>query len=145
MNGYTPLALAIAAILSIVIARPLRQRRSGTGVAATTMLSIEQLTSLLARDAVWVVDVRTRDDFNGEQGHLAGAVHLPLEALAARIAELGENRAQAIALICRTDRKSAVAAALLAGHGFTAARAVRRDMTAWRERGLPTTHDLTRH
>ena len=144
MNGHTPWALAIVAIIGVVMVGLSRWRRSGTGAVPFTMLSIDQLASLLERDAARVVDVRTRDDFNGEQGHIAGAINLPLEELAARIADLGEDRVQAIALICRTDRKSA-AAALLAEHGFTAAKAVRRGMTAWRERGLPTTNDPTRN
>lgn len=67
MNGHTPGALAIVSSIGVVMIGLLRWRRSGTGAAATTMLSIDQLISLLARDAARVVDVRTRDDFTGEQ------------------------------------------------------------------------------
>lgn len=143
MNTYTLLVLAMAVIAGAAITRVVRQHRSGTSNASTTMLSIDELASLLARDAARVVDVRTREDFNGEQGHISGALNLPLEELAARMSELGGNREQAIALICRTDRKSAAAAGLLKDLGFTGARAVRGGMTAWRERGFPTANDLS--
>jgi len=145
MSTYLLLALAVAAIVGVATARLMRQRRRRISGASTTMLSIDELADLLARDAARVVDVRTRADFDGEQGHIPGAVNLPLEELTTRMAELGSNREQTIALICRTDRKSAAAAALLTDHGFKGAKAVRGGMTAWRERGFPTANDLIKN
>lgn len=145
MNSNFLLAFVMAAIVGVAIARLVHQRRSRTSDASTSMLSIDELAELLARDAARVVDVRTREDFNGEQGHIAGAINLPLEELAARMPEVEEKHEQAIALICRTDRKSTAAAALLADHGFKGARVVRGGMTAWRERGFPTANDLIRN
>lgn len=145
MNTYFLLALFMAVIVGVAIARFVRQRRSGISDASTSMMSIEELAELLARNAARVVDVRTREDFNGEQGHISGAINLPLEELAARMPEVEEKHEQAIALICRTDRKSTAAAALLADHGFKGARVVRGGMTAWRERGFPTANDLIRN
>ena len=102
------------------------------------MLAIEALKRQLdAGDNVLVMDVRTADDFVGEQGHLAVARNLPLEDLPRHLEELGEDPEQTIALICRTDRRSAKAAALLTRHGFTDVHVVRGGMTAWLEHGWP--------
>ena len=117
------------------------RRRGNAGPAAAPMLSVEELKAQVDSGVGRVLDVRTPADFNGEQGHIAGALNLPLEELPSRLAELGPDRRQRIAIVCRTDRKSAAAAALLAEHGFTAAHAVRGGMTAWRERGWASTRD----
>jgi len=52
-------------------------------------------------------------------------------------ATLGAALAFLIALICRTDRRSAKAAALLAGLGFGQVQVIQGGMTAWRANGWP--------
>jgi rhodanese-related sulfurtransferase len=130
--------LALAALVCAAAVAWFVRRRAQAKPAAPDMLSVDQLKAQLDSRSGRVLDVRTPPDFNGEQGHIAGAFNLPLEELPSRLAELGPDRGQRIAIVCRTDRKSAAAAALLAAHGFTAAHAVRGGMTAWRERGWPT-------
>jgi rhodanese-related sulfurtransferase len=134
------LGAAAVAAGAVVLARFLR-RRARAQPPALEMLSVDQLKMQVDSGAGRVLDVRTPADFNGEQGHIAGALNLPLEELPTRLAELGPDRAQRIAIVCRTDRKSSTAAAVLAAHGFTAALAVRGGMTAWRERGWASTRD----
>ena len=46
-----------------------------------------------------------------------------------------------IVLVCRTDRRSAKAAALLAQRGFTRAQVVQGGMTAWLDHGWPVERD----
>jgi len=61
--------------------------------------------------------------------------NLPLEELAERLDELGEDPERPIAIICRTDRRSAKAAALLGPNGVSpTCSVVRGGMTAWLER-----------
>lgn len=84
-----------------------------------------------------MLDVRTPEDFVGEQGHLAEAVNIPLEALDERIEALGSDLERPIALVCRTDRRSAKAAALLAGRGFHQVQVVQGGMTSWLANGWP--------
>jgi rhodanese-related sulfurtransferase len=40
-------------------------------------------------------------------------------------------------LVCRTDRRSAQAAALLAKHGYVDVHVVKNGMTAWSAQGWP--------
>lgn len=129
-NGLIALALlAAVAFLPRLIAR-LRQR---------PMLPAEDLKRRLdAGDKhLLVLDVRTPEDFVGEQGHLAEAVNIPLEALPERIEALGPDLERPIALLCRTDRRSAKAAALLASRGFGQVQVVQGGMTAWLANGWP--------
>jgi rhodanese-related sulfurtransferase len=140
-SEYGYLVLIAAALGAAIAVVWFVRRRAQAKPSATEMLSIDQLKAQVESRSGRVLDVRTPADFNGEQGHIAGALNLPLEELPSRLADLGADHGQRIAIVCRTDRKSAAAAALLAEHGFTAARAVRGGMTAWRERGWATEHE----
>ncbi|HAJ91923.1 MAG TPA: sulfurtransferase [Gammaproteobacteria bacterium] len=84
-----------------------------------------------------VLDVRTAADFVGEQGHIDGAVNIPVEELRQRMAELGDQQEYTVAIVCRTDKRSAKAALLLTEAGFADVHVVRGGMTKWIEAGLP--------
>ena len=133
--------LVIAALACAAAAGWFVRRRVQAKPAAPDMLSVEQLKAQVESCSGRVLDVRAPADFDGEQGHIAGAFNLPLEELSSRLTELGPDHGQLIAIVCRTDRKATAAAALLAEHGFTAVHAVRGGMTAWRERGWATEHE----
>jgi len=84
-----------------------------------------------------ILDVRTTADFTGEQGHIDAAVNIPVEELQQRVDEIGNYLEQPVAIICRTDKKSAKAALLLTEEGFADVHIVRGGMTKWIEAGLP--------
>ena len=86
-----------------------------------------------------VLDVRTAEDFVGEQGHIDRAVNIPVEDLQQRMDEIGNYLEQSVAIVCRTDKKSAKAALLLTEEGFADVHIVRGGMTKWIEAGLPVT------
>jgi uncharacterized membrane protein YdjX (TVP38/TMEM64 family)/rhodanese-related sulfurtransferase len=128
-KGLIALALLAAlAFLPRLVAR-LRQQN---------WLQVEEVKRRLETgEPLLILDVRTAADFEGAEGHLPGALNLPLEQLAARLAELGTDPERPIALFCRTDRRSAKAAAILARHGFAQAQVVQGGITAWLDRGWP--------
>jgi len=84
-----------------------------------------------------VLDVRTPEDFVGEQGHIEEAVNIPVENLQQRMDEIGNYLEQPVAIVCRTDKKSAKAALFLTEEGFADVHIVRGGMTKWLEAGLP--------
>jgi len=88
-----------------------------------------------ASDRVVILDVRSAQEFVGELGHIHGAINIPIEELSLRIAELEPYRERPIAIVCRTDVRSAKAARLLTGAGFTELQVVRLGMTAWNQAG----------
>ena len=132
-KGLIALALlAAVAFLPRLIGR-LRQR---------PMLEVTELRQRLARDTgLLVLDVRTPEDFVGEQGHIAGALNLPLEDLASQLDRLNAYQERPIAIVCRTDRRSAKAGALLTRHGFADVQVVHDGMTAWNAQGWPVEHE----
>ena len=91
-------------------------------------MTADELSRLLADDAVTLVDVRSPEEFSGEvvypcdprQGHIDGAVNVPLEVLMADmpagLADLDTSRP--IVAYCHSGQRSEMAAALLrsAGH-----------------------------
>lgn len=86
-----------------------------------------------------VLDVRTAADFTGKQGHIEGALNIPLEELPQRLGELDDYRQHPVAIVCRTDMRSAEAARLLVKSGFGDVQVVRNGMTGWLKAGLPVT------
>lgn len=133
-KGLIALALLAAAAFLPRLIGKLRER---------PWITVEELKRRLdADEELLVIDVRSAVDFVGEQGHLVTARNLPLEELADRLDELGEDPERAIAVVCRTDRRSAKAATLLARRGFADVHVVRGGMTAWLERHWPIERSL---
>lgn len=88
----------------------------------------DELARLLEQGSVTLVDVRTPDEFAGaagypcdpRQGHIPGAVNIPLEVLMAdmRAALADLDASRPIVAYCHSGQRSEMAAALLraAGH-----------------------------
>jgi uncharacterized membrane protein YdjX (TVP38/TMEM64 family)/rhodanese-related sulfurtransferase len=103
---------------------------------AKPMLEVLDLKlELDAGEDVLLLDVRTAAEFTGDLGHIAQARNVPLEELPERLVELEGRKRRPVRLICRTDRRSAQAARLLAEAGFSDAQVIRGGMTAWRAHG----------
>ena len=88
-------------------------------------------------EAVTVVDVRGHDEFVGPLGHIATARNIPVAELESRLAELAGLERGPLVLVCRTDKRSAMAARTLRAAGFTQVNVLRRGMEQWNEIGLP--------
>jgi uncharacterized membrane protein YdjX (TVP38/TMEM64 family)/rhodanese-related sulfurtransferase len=125
--------VALALLASVAFLPRLIKR-----LRAQPMLAVDELKRRLdAGETFVLLDVRSAADFAGEKGHIAGALNIPLEELAARQGELESRREQPILLVCTTDRRSSRAAAQLAAAGFDRVQVVQGGVTAWRERGWP--------
>ncbi|MBW6475807.1 MAG: VTT domain-containing protein [Chromatiales bacterium] len=85
-----------------------------------------------------------RDEAEYQAGHISGAIHIPLAELPTRMAELEEWRERPIAVICRTDRRSAEAVQQLLRQGYTRPLLVSEGMQGWEQASLPVEKaDLT--
>lgn len=125
------LALALLAVVGF-LPRLVAILRSGS------MLTVAELRRRLeAGEDVLVLDVRSAEDFCGEQGHIPGAVNIPLEVLPAQLERLADRLEKPVAIVCRTDRRSARAAQILARQGFRDVHVVRQGMTDWNAHGYP--------
>jgi uncharacterized membrane protein YdjX (TVP38/TMEM64 family)/rhodanese-related sulfurtransferase len=103
-------------------------------------IDIPELKKRIDNKDTLVLDVRTSEDFIGEQGHIDSAVNIAVEDLQDRMNELTDHIERPIAIICRTDKRSAKAALLLAEEGFHDVHVVRGGMTKWGEANLPVIH-----
>jgi len=126
-KGLLALALlAVVAFLPRLIGR-LRQK---------PMLSIPELKQRLDNgEDILVLDVRSAQDYAGEQGHIAASTNIPLEELPNRLAELGDYEERPIVLVCRTDRRSSQASKLLTREGFADVHVAKGGMTDWNANG----------
>jgi rhodanese-related sulfurtransferase len=86
-----------------------------------------------ATQAPYVLDVRTPEEYVA--GHVPGAVNIPYDRLASRIAEVPRDRD--VVLYCRTGRRAGIAAEVLAAGGYTRLEHLTGDIVAWTAQGLP--------
>jgi len=123
------LALALLAIVGFLPSLIGRLRRG-------PMMDVETLKAKLdTGEDILLLDVRTSDDYVGEQGHVKGSVLIPLEELEKRLSEIENFQEKNVMTICRTDRRSAKAAQILTKHGFADVHVISKGMTAWHEAG----------
>jgi hydroxyacylglutathione hydrolase len=103
-------------------------------------LAPKELSDLLATgngSRPFVLDVREPWEFR--QGHVPGAVNVPLGQLAMRVDSL--DKQQPVAVVCAHGNRSQSAAALLGQKGFAKVYNVLGGTVGWQQAGLPTTRE----
>ena len=88
-----------------------------------------------AGDPIMLLDVRQPDEFTAPPGHLPSAVNVPLAELTGRMSELAQRK-QPIVVVCKTDRRSARAAAELLASGLKDVAVLRGGTDGWHQHGL---------
>jgi uncharacterized membrane protein YdjX (TVP38/TMEM64 family)/rhodanese-related sulfurtransferase len=130
---YGLLALAVMAAMAF-LPRLIGRLRSNKSVH---WVEVDELAARLERaDGVTVVDVRGPTEFRGPLGHIPAASNLPVCELPDRLNELSDLRGTPIVVVCRTDKRSTSAAALLRDAGFRDVQVLRGGMERWNQRGL---------
>ncbi|WP_417661879.1 rhodanese-like domain-containing protein [Pseudomonas sp.] len=97
-------------------------------------LSSRELTALLNSEQGVALDVRSQKDFSA--GHIVGALHIPYDKIATRMAELEKHKAKTIVVIDAAGQHAGTAARDLQKAGFTAAK-LSGGMSTWRGDNLP--------
>lgn len=84
---------------------------------------------ILTTNYVWaegnsqlIIDVRTESEWNA--GHLATAIHLPLDIFEQNIASLVKDRQQTVYLYCRSGNRSGKALQVMQDLGYVNAKNV---------------------
>ena len=83
--------------------------------------------------APFVLDVRTPEEF--VSGHVPGAVNIPYDQIAARLAEVPKDKD--VVLYCRSGRRAGMAGEVLAENGYTRLQHLQGDIVAWQEQQRP--------
>lgn len=79
-------------------------------------------------------DVRTPGEF--ADGHVPGAINVPLDQVPDRLADFAPHRSQEVYLICRSGGRSANAGRFLQSHGYKVVNIMGGTM-GWQTAGLP--------
>lgn len=82
-------------------------------------------------DETYLLDVREDDEWVA--GHIAGAVHIPMSGLLARVAEVPKDRA--VVVVCKVGARSAQVAAYLAQQGWPDVRNLEGGVVEWLRAG----------
>jgi uncharacterized membrane protein YdjX (TVP38/TMEM64 family)/rhodanese-related sulfurtransferase len=133
-EGMIQTGLMALALLALVAFLPRLIKR--LRMLPMTRIDIDTLHKKHIGTKTLLLDVRDENEF--QAGHIAGAKHIPLAELSARMKELERWRELPIAVICRTDRRSAEAVQQLLRKGYTIPMLVSEGMQGWEQAGLPT-------
>jgi len=129
-----------ALLFGIVIALAASCRSSSNGdtapptaAASVTRLSPEAFRDAIAAGGGFVVNVHVP-----YEGEIAGTdAFVPYNAIAARAAELPQDKNAPLLVYCRSGRMSAMAIPALQQLGYTRILELTGGMDAWRAAGLP--------
>jgi rhodanese-related sulfurtransferase len=87
------------------------------------------------RQAVTVLDVRSREEFDGPDGHLSGSLLIPLPELEERLTEIPAERP--VLVVCHSGSRSALATQQLLKAGRQQVANLRGGLVRWADEGYP--------
>jgi rhodanese-related sulfurtransferase len=87
------------------------------------------------RNALTILDVRSREEVEGPDGRVAGSLAIPLPELAARIAELPPGLP--VVVVCHSGSRSALATQQLLKAGLARVANLHGGLSRWAAEGYP--------
>ena len=122
------IALALSVVASVLFA-PSLLPRGGYGD-----VTVQEARRLIEdKPDLVLLDVRTESEY--EEGHIEGAVNIPVQELSVRFDELSPE--DELLVYCRTGNRSAQAVDILLDLGFTKIYHMDAGITGWIEAGYP--------
>ncbi len=121
-------ALGLAALALVVFIPHLIRRLKQQSTAFASLRDLK--ASLASGQRPLILDVRDPDEFDGPLGHIDGAINVPLGRLSTVRPGLS-GRTRPVVVVCRTDKRSAEAAAILRSGGVENVKVLRGGMEAW--------------
>lgn len=98
-------------------------------------VSLLQATQMMNQGKTVIVDVREPQAF--ANGHMRGAINIPLKDLPQRVSELEKSKSKNVIVVCETGTQSAKASAVLTKAGFANVYSLTGGLVAWQGQGLP--------
>ena len=105
--------------------------------AATSGLSPTEAVQCMNREKGVVVDVCGRDEY--AQGHIKGALNVPLDQLEANLGQAVKNKSTTLILSCASGMRSKRAQAIAQKLGYEKVHSLQGGLKAWKEANLPVT------
>jgi uncharacterized membrane protein YdjX (TVP38/TMEM64 family) len=123
-NVIKTILIAIA-LLAVVLFLP----RFIATVRRGPSIDVNELKRRIDGRETLVLDVRSDKEF--QVNSIDKAINIPVDVLEQQIATLENYKEKSISIVCRTDKRSAVAATILLKQGFQDVRVVAGGMTDW--------------
>jgi rhodanese-related sulfurtransferase len=122
-------SIILSVLLAVVV--------TATAVASNyTNITSTQAKVMLDKGGIYLLDVRTPQEY--QQGHLQGAVLIPLDQIEKRFVEIPKNRK--ILIYCAVGSRSNAAAGFLAGKGYKDIYNMKDGIVGWHRKGFPIVH-----
>jgi len=103
--------------------------------AAYREVNAAEAAAFIANREPLILDVRTAGEF--AEGHIKGAVVVPVQVLQQRVAELADHKDDPVFVYCRSGNRSTVAAKVLIDAGFKQIVNLRHGVKDWSRAGQP--------
>jgi len=108
----------------------LMSKLTGGGAQETDVATVAQE---LAAGTITVVDVREPDEWR--DGHIRGAIHIPLGTLGDNLGKI--DRRKPVVTVCRSGMRSLRGADILLGGGCKEVKSMAGGMNAWKSARQP--------
>jgi uncharacterized membrane protein YdjX (TVP38/TMEM64 family)/rhodanese-related sulfurtransferase len=129
-------ALGLAALALVAFLPRLLQRFKEQSAGFMSVCELKR--SSASDQQPVIVDVREPDEFFGPLGHIPGALNIPVNELPNRLREVTSTPRLPIVIVCRTDKRSAKAAAMLRSSGVRDVWVLRGGMEQWSREAAPS-------
>ena len=121
-------------LVTVLIASTVYALLANRNDASYSDVSVEQAWSLIHdRPDLVILDVRTVAEY--EEGHIAGALNIPVQELEERLHELDPSSEHLV--YCRTGNRSSSAVQVLETNEFKRVHHMSQGITAWVSAGYP--------
>ena len=114
---FAALAASLALLAGCTLSKTKKDTEEDmTGKAAYHKLSAEEAYEMMTSQEVVVVDVRTREEYDG--GHIENAVLVPNESIGSEMPEALPDKEATLLIYCRSGRRSKEASEKLLKLGY---------------------------
>ncbi|VVB91655.1 Thiosulfate sulfurtransferase GlpE [uncultured archaeon] len=109
-------------------------QNQGMMLEQSGIYTVDDLHEKLAENEQFLLDVRKEEEYTG--GHIPGAVNIYVGELEKRLTEIPSDRP--VVSVCSTGKRSGLGTSILTRGGFKNVHNLIGGMTAWKEKGYPT-------
>ena len=113
---FAALAASLALLSGCTLSKTKKDTEDMTGKATYHKISAEEAYEMMASQEVVVMDVRTREEYDG--GHIENAVLVPNESIGSEMPEALPDKEAPLLVYCRSGRRSKDAAEKLLALGY---------------------------
>ena len=121
--------IVIALSSGFFLLLPVLQGATASGISPT------EAVQCMNREKGVVVDVCDAEEF--ANGHIKGAVHVPLDQLEAKLPSSVKNKSTPLILVCASGIRSKRAQAVAQKLGYEKVHSLQGGLAAWKEANLP--------